>query len=106
MVITMGIEMEGQSSNDVKHIRTREVQQENINKLQELGDMVENINIDGVESDTKTIKNIVMNNLENQTNLDDMSEALDKISQGIADIKRSQTNLNKKINEIQKQVGE
>ena len=102
----MGIEMEGQNSNDVKHIRTREIQQENINKLQELGDMVENINIDGVESDTKTIKNIVMNNLENQTNLDDMSEALDKISQGIADIKRSQTNLNKKINEIQKQVGE
>lgn len=98
--------MEGQDSNDVKHIRTREIQQENINKLQELGDMVENINIDGVESDTKTIKNIVMNNLENQTNLDDMSEALDKISQGIADIKRSQTNLNKKINEIQKQVGE
>lgn len=102
----MGIEMEGQNSNDVKHIRTREIQQENINKLQELGDMVENINIDGVESDTKTIKNIVMNNLENQTNLDDMSETLDKISQGIADIKRSQTNLNKKINEIQKQVGE
>lgn len=102
----MGVEIEGQTSDEVKHIRTREKQQESISKLQELNDMVDNINIDGIESDTKTIKNVVMNNLENQTNLDDISNTLDKLVQGVTDIKRNQTNLNKKINEIQKQVGE
>lgn len=102
----MGIEIEGQTPDEVKHIRTREKQQESIEKLQEVSDMVDNINIDGIESDTKVIRNVVMNNLENQVNLDDLSETLDKVAQGISDIKRNQTNLNKKINEIQKQVGE
>lgn len=102
----MAIEMEGQDSNEVQHIRTRETQAENMEKLDELGDMVDNLNIDGIESDTKAIKNMVTNNLENQTNLDDISDTLSKISQGISDIKRSQTNLNKKINEIQDKVGE
>lgn len=98
--------MEGQTSNEVAHVRTREIQKENMEKLEEVSDMVDNFNIDGIESDTKTIKNMVINNLENQVNLNDLSNTLDKISQGITDIKRSQTNLNKKINEIQDKVGE
>lgn len=102
----MGVEFEGQSSNEVEHIRTREVQKENMEKLNDVTDMVNNINIDGIEMDTKTIKDIVVDNLENQTNLDDMSDTLDKIAQGISDIKRSQTNLNKKIKDIQDKMGE
>lgn len=102
----MGIEMEGQSFDEVKDIRTRETQKENIKKLNEVTDMIDNINIDGVETDTKVIKNIVMNNLENQANLDDISQSLDKVAQGISDIKRSQTNINKKINELQEKIGE
>lgn len=102
----MAIEMEGQTSNEVEHIRTREVQKENIEKLNQVNDMVNNINIDGIEMDTKEIKDIVTNNLENQTNLDDLSKEISKISQGIIDIKRNQTNLNKKINDIQEKVGE
>lgn len=102
----MAIEMEGQNSNEVQHIRTRESQKENVEKLNQVTDMVNNLNIDGIETDTKTIKNVVMENLENQTNLDDISTALDKVVQGITDIKRSQTNINKKINELQEKVGE
>lgn len=102
----MAIEMEGQDPNEVAHIRTRETQKESVEKLNQVTDMVDNFNIDGIESNTNEIKNMVINNLENQTNLDDISNALDKISQGITDIKRNQTNLNKKINDIQKQVGE
>ena len=102
----MAIEMEGQDSDELKHIRTREIQQENMTKLKEVSDMIDTINIDGIESDTKTIKNVVFNNLENQTNLDDISEKIDKLIQGISDIKRSQTNLNKKIKDIQEKVGE
>lgn len=102
----MGIEMEGQSSNEVQHIRTREVQKENIEKLNTVTNMVDNLNIDMIESNTEDIKNMVTNNLENQTDLDDISDTLDKIAKGISDIKRSQTNLNKKINDIQERVGE
>ena len=102
----MGIEMEGQGPNEVANIRTRELQQENMEKLSQVTDMVDNINIDGIESDTKTIKEMVIDNLDNQANLDDISDTLDKIAKGISDIKRSQTNLNKKINELQDTVGE
>ena len=102
----MGVEMEGQNSNQVQHIRTRETQKENMEKLEQVTDMVDGLNIDGIETDTKTIKNVVMENLENQTNLDDISNTLNKVVQGITDIKRSQTNINKKINELQDKVGE
>lgn len=102
----MAIEMEGQSANEAAHVRTREIQKENIEKLNDVTDMVNNINIDGIEMDTKTIKDIVVDNLENQANLDDMSNTLEKISQGITDIKRNQTNLNKKIKDIQEKIGE
>lgn len=102
----MAIEMEGQTRETVKNIRTREVQKESVEKLNLVSDMVDSINIDGIESDVKEVKDVVVNNLENQTNLDDLYDAVTKISQGITDIKRSQTNMNKKINDIQEKVGE
>jgi len=102
----MAIEMEGQTPEEHQQIKTREIQKESVEKLEAVTDMVDKFNIDGIESDTQTIKDIVMNNLEDQTNIDDIAGALDKVVQGITDIKRSQTNLNKKINEIQKQIGD
>lgn len=102
----MAIEMEGQSLEETRNVRTRERQKNSIEKLNQVTDMVDNINIDGIESDTQTIKNVVLNNLENQTNIDDIYETVTKIAQGISDIKRNQTNMNKKINEIQDKVGE
>lgn len=102
----MGVEMEVQSLDEKRNVRTRERQRESIKKLNEVTDMVDNINIDGIESNTQEIKDMVENNLENQTDIDDIYETVNKIAQGITDIKRSQTNLNKKLNEIQEKVGE
>ncbi|MBO5180156.1 MAG: hypothetical protein J6B87_07430 [Clostridia bacterium] len=102
----MAIEMEGQTPEEHQQIKTREIQKESVEKLEAVTDMVDNFNIDIIESDTQVIKDIVMSNLEEQTNIDDVADALDKVIQGITDIKRSQTNLNKKINEIQKQIGD
>lgn len=102
----MAIEMEGQTPEEHQQIKTREIQKESVEKLEAVTDMVDNFNIDIIESDTQVIKDIVMSNLEEQTNIDDVAEALNKVVQGITDIKRSQTNLNKKINEIQKQIGD
>ena len=102
----MAIEMEGQSQRETQEIRTREIQQENMKKLNLVNDMVNNISLDGIETNTEIIKDVVLNNIESETNLDELSEQINKISQGISDIKRSQTNLNKKINDIQEKVGE
>lgn len=102
----MAIEMEGQSQKETQEIRTREIQQENMEKLNTVNDMVNEISLDGIETDTKIIKDVVLNNIESETNLDELSEQINKISQGISDIKRSQTNLNKKIKDIQDKVGE
>lgn len=102
----MAIEMEGQSQRETQEIRTREIQQENMKKLNLVNDMVNDISLDGIETNTEIIKEVVLNNIESETNLDELSEQINKISQGISDIKRSQTNLNKKINDIQEKVGE
>ncbi len=102
----MAIEMEGQSQRETQEIRTREIQQENMEKLNLVNDMVNDISLDGIETNTEIIKEVVLNNIESETNLDELSEQINKISQGISDIKRSQTNLNKKINDIQEKVGE
>ena len=102
----MAIEMEGQSQRETQEIRTREIQQENMEKLNLVNDMVNDISLDGIETNTEIIKEVVLNNIESKTNLDELSEQINKISQGISDIKRSQTNLNKKINDIQEKVGE
>ena len=68
----MGIEMEGQTPEEHQQIRTRELQKESLAKLNQVNDMVNDINLDGVTQDTQTIKNVVMSNLENQANLDIM----------------------------------
>lgn len=102
----MGFEIEGQNHKEYQEIKSREHQMENISKINQVIDMVDNINMDDIIQDTTTIKNIVVENLENQTNLDDVIDAINKVSKGITDIKRSQTNLNKKIKELEEKIGE
>ena len=102
----MGFEIEGQNHKEYQEIKSRENQMENISKINQVIDMVNNINMDDIIQDTTTIKNIVVENLENQTNLDDVIDAINKVSKGITDIKRSQTNLNKKIKELEEKIGE
>ena len=102
----MGFEIEGQNHKEYQEIKSRENQMENISKINQVIDMVDNINMDDIIQDTTTIKNIVVENLENQTNLDDVIDVINKVSKGITDIKRSQTNLNKKIKELEEKIGE
>lgn len=102
----MGVEFEAQSKREFQEIRTRELQQESVDQLNRVTDMVNDINFDGIENDTQEIKEIVINNLENQVDNDDLDKKIDKISQGITDIKRNQTNLTKRIKEIENKLGE
>lgn len=102
----MGIEFEAQTKEEHQAIKTRELQQESVEQLNQVSDLVNDINFDNIQQDSQVIRQIVTTNLENQVNNDDLDAKLDKIAQGISDVKRSQTNLNKKINEIQEKIGE
>lgn len=100
----MGVHIEAQDEDTYKQIRARELQLENTEKLVELHETVNNIDLDNIESNTNEIKRMVVNNLETQPNLEDVMDTINKIAQGISDIKRNQTNLNKKINDIQNTI--
>jgi len=102
----MGVEFEAQSRRELQEIRTRELQQESVDQLNRVTDMVNDISFDGIESDTQEIKEMIINNLENQVDNDDLDKKIDKITQGITDIKRNQTNLTKRIKEIENKLGE
>jgi len=100
----MGFEMEAQDEIEFRQVRARELQLDNTDKLNELSDALNDVDLSNIESNTNEIKSFVITNLENQTDLDDIYQVINKIAQGISDIKRNQTNLNKKINDIQKQI--
>lgn len=100
----MGFEMEVQDEIEFRQVKARELQLDNTDKLNELSDTLSDVDLSNIESNTNDIKSFVITNLENQTDLDDIYQVINKVAQGIADIKRNQTNLNKKINDIQKQI--
>ena len=100
----MGFELEAQDEIEFRQVKARELQLDNTDKLNQVSDALSDVDLSSIESQTNEIKSLVITNLDEQTNLDDIFESINKIAQGISDIKRSQTNLNKKINELQKQV--
>lgn len=102
----MGFEIEAQDELEFRQIKARELQLDNIDKIEQISNTLNNVDLSTIESNTNDIRTLVFDNLEEQPNLSEIVETLAKISQGISDIKRSQTNLNKKINEIQGQINE
>ena len=102
----MGVHTEAQDEEVLKQIRARETQMDNIEKLNNITEVVDNINLDGIESTTNEIRMMVTDNLEVQPNLDELLDSINKVAKGVSDIKRNQTNLNKKINDIQSSIDE
>lgn len=102
----MGLEIEAQHELEVRQVRARELQLENVDKLDEISNTLDDVDLASVETNTNEIKDLIITNIDSQVDLDDIYQALNKVSQGISDIKRNQTNLNKKINDIQNQINE
>lgn len=102
----MAFEIETQDEIEYRQVKARELQLENTDKLSEVSNALSDVDLISIEENTNDIKNLVITNLDNQTDLDDIYKNINKIAQGISDIKRNQTNLNKKINEIQNQINE
>lgn len=103
----MGIHLEVQDEQEVIQLRSRELQLENTEKLENIMPIVETINevdLNKIETSTSEIKNIVSSNLEDQPDLQDILNEIQKINKNIGTIKSQITKLSKEVKEIAKQV--
>lgn len=105
----MGVEIEVQEQGEFAQVKSRELQIENTEKLNNLIPIVETINevnLSQIESNTNEIKNIVNDNLNDQPNLEDVLDAVDKLNKNISSLKGQVTKLSKKVESIEQKVQE
>lgn len=105
----MGVEIEAQNKSEVMQLKTRELQQENVKKLNDIIPVVndiENVDFQKIANDTSNIQDIVSQNLEDQVDLDKMYDAVMTISKGITEIKKSNTRLSNAVKETQAKLDE
>lgn len=103
----MGIHLEVQNEQEVIQLRSRELQLENTEKLENIMPIVETINevdLNKIETSTSEIKNIVSSNLEDQPDLQDILKEIQKINKNIGTVKSQVTKLSKEVKEVAKQV--
>lgn len=99
----MGIELEVQSKEEVMQIRSRELQQESVEKLNEIAPIVDdisNINFNQIESDTSEIKEIVSENLVEQPDLSELLEAMQDLTKSISTMKGQITKVSNKVTDL------
>lgn len=105
----MGVEIEAQNKSEVMQLKARELQQENVEKLNDIIPVVndiENVDFQKIANDTSNIQDIVSQNLEDQVDLDKMYDAVITISKGITEIKKSNTRLSNAVKETQAKLDE
>lgn len=105
----MGIHIEAQTEDDVKNIRSRELQLENTKKLNNIipvVDTLEEIDLKQIEEHTSEIKDIVQENLEAQPNIEDVLTQFDDVSQELNNMKKSMAQLKKTATETKKLIAE
>lgn len=105
----MGVEIEAQNKSEVMQLKARELQQESVEKLNDIIPVVndiENVDFQKIANDTSNIQDIVSQNLEDQVDLDKMYDAVITISKGITEIKKSNTRLSNAIKETQAKLDE
>ena len=105
----MGVEIEAQNKNEVMQLKARELQQESVEKLNDIIPVVndiENVDFQKIANDTSNIQDIVSQNLEDQVDLDKMYDAVITISKGITEIKKSNTRLSNAVKETQAKLDE
>lgn len=105
----MGVEIEVQEQSEFAQIKSRELQIENTEKLNNLIPVVEainEVNLSQIESNTNEIKTIVNDNLNDQPNLEDVLEAVDKLNKNISSLKGQVTKLSKKVEGIEGKIQE
>lgn len=99
----MPVHIEAQSAEDVKQLRSRELQMESVEKLNNIIPVVntlDNVDLEKVESQTTEIKEIVSQNLEEQPDLTEIKKQLDSLTKEMKNFKKSITQLKKTLTEL------
>lgn len=99
----MPVHIEAQSAEDVKQLRSRELQMESVEKLNNIIPVVntlDNVDLERVESQTTEIKEIVSQNLEEQPDLAEIKKQLDSLTKEMKNLKKSITQLKKTLTEL------
>lgn len=102
----MGAHIEVQDEQEVIQLRSRELQLENTEKLENIIPIVETINnvdLSQIETSTSEIKEMVSTNLEDQPNIEILLEEIKKTNKNISVMKGQITKLSKEIKELSKE---
>ena len=96
--------IEVQENQEVMQIRRRELQLDSVEKLNNITPIIENIdnvNLNQIETDTSEIKSMIETNLDEQANLDDILDSVNKLNKNISSLKGQITKLSKKLENIE-----
>lgn len=102
----MGAHLEVQDEQEVMQLRSRELQLENTEKLENIIPIVETINnvdLNQIETSTSEIKEMVSTNLEDQPNIEILLDEIKKANKNISIMKGQITKLSKEIKELSKE---
>lgn len=103
----MAIHLETQNEQEVIQVRSREMQLESVQKLNDLipvvNDMNE-INLQQIESDTSQIKEIVNKNLEDQPDISELYDLISDLNKNLSNIKGQITKLSNKVTNLSNDI--
>lgn len=105
----MAVHIEAQENEEVMQIRSRELQLENTERLDQMVPIVETIgevNLQQLESNTQDIKDMVTTNLDEQVDLNDLMESMNKLVKGITELKKSNTRLQNSVKDLEARIVE
>lgn len=105
----MGVEFEAQMQEEVTHVRTRELQQESVEKLDNIIPVIntiDEVNLSSMESNIEETKQILVTNIDNQVNLDDIMTGINSIKRTLSKLNKSVKTLQNTVDEIQKSLGD
>lgn len=103
----MAIHLETQNEQEVIQVRSREMQLESVQKLNDLipvvNDMNE-INLQQIELDTSQIKEIVNKNLEDQPDISELYDLISDLNKNLSNIKGQITKLSNKVTNLSNDI--
>ena len=109
----MGIHIESQHEAEYNQIKAREKQQESINKLNDIipvvsetQDILNNVDLEQVSADNNIIKDVVVRNLEEQTDIDEIKDAVDSLTKKINTLTKKMNTLLKTVNDIHEKIND
>ena len=98
----MGIEIETQTLTEVQQVRSRELQQENTEKLNQITSVVETIDevdLQGIEQNTSEIKDMIVTNLDDQTDINELYQMMQDFKKSLTEVKKTMTRVNNNLKE-------